>query len=127
MCLPLIDPTAVLCIGKSIDFLQALDPSFRETNRALALEARQILCEALGAAPPAPESMIGSLAAVPLPDGDNVALQDSLWREHRIEVPIMPWPEPPKRLVRVSAQLYNTREQYAYLANALIALAGGSR
>jgi isopenicillin-N epimerase len=125
-----VDPTAVLCIGKSIEVLQTLDPAFRETNRSLTLEARKILCDALGVAPPSPASMIGSLAAIPIPDGDNMALQDALFREHRIEVPIMPWPASPKRLVRVSAQLYNTREQYAYLAKTLIALigrAGGSR
>jgi isopenicillin-N epimerase len=114
-----IDPTAILCIGKCIEFLEGLDPSWRDKNRALALEARGILCEALGVPPPAPESMIGSLAAVPLPDGDALGLQDRLFRDHRIEVPIFAWPAPPKRVVRVSAQLYNTRAEYALLAKAL--------
>jgi selenocysteine lyase/cysteine desulfurase len=31
----------------------------------------------------------------------------------------MSWPAPPKRLIRVSAQLYNTREHFARLAEAL--------
>ena len=36
-----------------------------------------------------------------------------------IEVPVMPWPRPPRRLLRISAQLYNRREQYDRLAEAL--------
>ena len=125
-----VDPTAALCIPASIDFLEMAAPDFRQRNRALALAARGILCDALGVPPPAPDAMIGSLAAVPLPDGAAAAssplaidpLQAKLFEEHRIEVPVVAWPAPPKRLVRVSAQLYNTREQYELLARALGAL-----
>ncbi|HSQ63332.1 MAG TPA: aminotransferase class V-fold PLP-dependent enzyme [Polyangiaceae bacterium] len=127
------DVTPVLCIPASIDALAAMVPgglpAVMARNRALALEARGILCAALGVPPPCPESMIGSLAAVPLPDGKPAPpsplygdpLQDVLFERHAIEVPVVPWPAPPKRLIRVSAQLYNTREQYEYLARALAA------
>ena len=72
--------------------------------------------------------MIGSLAALPLPDGDVApptgtpyadALQEALVSRHHIQVPIMPWPARPKRLVRIAAQIYNAPEQYDYLAGAL--------
>ena len=128
-----IDPTAILCIPASIDALSALLPGglpeVMRRNRALALEARRILCDALKVPAPCPESMIGSLAAVPLPDGKPAPpsplygdpLQDVLLERHAIEVPVVPWPAPPKRLIRISAQLYNTREQYEYLAGALLA------
>ena len=127
------DVMPVLCIPASIDALAAMVPgglpAVMARNRALALEARGILCAALGVPPPCPESMIGSLAAVPLPDGKPAPpsplygdpLQDVLFERHAIEVPVVPWPAPPKRLIRVSAQLYNTREQYEYLARALAA------
>jgi isopenicillin-N epimerase len=114
-----LDPTSWLSIPLAI---RSFDwPTVRAHNRALALEARQILCEALSVPPPAPESMIGSLAAVPLPDGDAVELQRKLW-ERGIEVPIPPWPAPPRRLVRISAQLYNHAKQYRQLAAALVDL-----
>ena len=125
------DVTPVLCIPASIDALGAMVPGglpeIMARNRALALAARGILCEALRVPPPCPESMIGSLAAVPLPDGKPAPpsplygdpLQDVLFERHAIEVPVVPWPAPPKRLIRISAQLYNTREQYEYLARAL--------
>jgi isopenicillin-N epimerase len=46
-------------------------------------------------------------------------LQDELLDRYRIEVPVIPWPHPPKRILRVSAQAYNQIEQYHKLADAL--------
>jgi isopenicillin-N epimerase len=42
-----------------------------------------------------------------------------LLRRHGIEVPIIPWPAPPKRVLRISAQLYNSLPEYERLAEAL--------
>jgi isopenicillin-N epimerase len=84
-------------------------------------------------APPCPEELVGSLAALPLPDagpasaggdGELDPLQEALYAEHRIEVPVIPWPSPPRRLLRISAQLYNTIDEYARLAAALQRLIG---
>ena len=71
--------------------------------------------------------MIGSMAAVPLPDGSATtapilygdALQQVLFEKYAIEVPIQPWPAAPKRVLRVSAQLYNTLSDYERLVSAL--------
>jgi isopenicillin-N epimerase len=77
---------------------------------------------------PAPEEMIGSLAAVPLPEGAAGARPDAfaidplpraLFEQHRIEVPVFPWPAPPRRLVRISAAIYNELAEYEALAAAL--------
>ena len=42
-----------------------------------------------------------------------------------IEVPAFFWPAPPRRLLRISAQLYNTPEQYERLAAALVETTSG--
>jgi isopenicillin-N epimerase len=130
-----MDPTPILCIAESMrvlgDTYPGGWPAIMERNHALALAARRILCDELGATPPCPADMIGSLAAVPLPDGSPEPpssplyadpLQDALLDRFGIQVPIVPWPGPPKRLVRVSAQLYNTPEHYEKLAAALVEL-----
>lgn len=131
------DPTAYLCIPEAIEFMASLLPGgwskLMENNRAKALLARQVLCEALGVSPPCPDEMIGSMAVLPLPDqlalsepADRTQewplLQDILCDRFHIEVPVIPWNTPFKQMVRVSAQLYNTPEQYNYLAKALVTL-----
>ena len=126
------DPSAWLAVPAAIrEMERMLDGGWdeiRRRNRRLVLAGRRILCDALEIDEPCPEAMIGSLAAVQLPDGDASAsedpfsidpLQNRLLDDWRIEVPVIDWPAPPKRLVRISAQLYNSREQYAYLARAL--------
>jgi len=127
------DPSAVLSVPQAIRFVGSLRPGgwpeIMACNRALALAARKILLAAVSAAEPCPEEFIGSLAAVPLPDAPPEAgpqlprneypLQDVLRTKHRIEVPIISWPAPPKRLLRISAQLYNSLPQYELLAGAL--------
>lgn len=131
------DPTAYLCVPEAIRFLGSLLPGgwseLMENNRTKALYARRLLCEALGVSPPCPEEMIGSMAVVPLPSKLSLyeengqvrewpVLQDVLFERFNIEVPIVPWSNPFKQIMRVSAQLYNTSEQYNYLAKALLTL-----
>lgn len=128
------DPTAALGVPEAIRFIGSLLPGgwpvVMAHNRALALAARTILCEALQIKEPCPPEFIGALAAVPLPDAATDALprlpfnefplQDALRDKHRIEVPIIPWPGPRGRLLRISAQLYNSLPQYELLAKALV-------
>jgi isopenicillin-N epimerase len=127
------DPSPALCVPKAIEFVRSLRPGgwdeVMNHNRELALVARRVLCEALRIPLPCPDELIGSLASVPIPDAPDSKpsnnplyldpLQDRLLEEFKIEVPIIPWPAPPKRLLRVSAQLYNSLPQYEQLAGAL--------
>jgi isopenicillin-N epimerase len=72
--------------------------------------------------------MIGSLAAVTLPESsgrlattplESDPLQTVLFETHRIEVPLWSWPGPPRRHLRIAAQIYNDRAQFERLAAAL--------
>jgi isopenicillin-N epimerase len=126
------DPTAWLVVPDAIELVGGLLPGgwpdVRARNHNLVLQARDGLCAALGIEPPAPDEMLGAMAALPLPDAEDGAVPSG-WAEdpladvlrHRwgIEVPVMSWPAPPHRLLRVSAQLYNRPEEYEALAEAL--------
>ena len=122
------DPTPWLCIGTAIDYVGSLLPggwpAVMAANHALAIEARAILCAALSVATPAPGSMIGSIASVPLPPPAPGSPAERLtheglmnwFRERGVETWLYPWPCAGGELLRVSAQLYNAREEYVRLA-----------
>jgi len=97
-------------------------------NRALALEARDLICQELGLESPCPVDMIGSLATVCLPVPKKATftdyhvvdpLKEILRHNHGIEVSLSAWPSPAGRYLRVSAQLYNSLVDYQQLTTAL--------
>jgi len=124
------DPTAFLCVPAAIRFLGGLLPggwpALMEHNRSLALAGRRALCQALRIPEPAPAEMIGSLASVPLPYATQPSaswdpLQRTLSERHHVEVPVYSFPQYPRRLVRIAAQIYNSPDQYERLSTALTA------
>ena len=132
------DPSAQLSIPAAIEFGASLLsggwPALRERDRDLALQGRDLLCAALGVEAPAPDSMIGSMAAVPLPfeaadaqlpggaqydDPVHAGLQ-----QHGIQASIGAWPQRPdgqpwRRLVRISAAPYVSLSDLKLLAGVL--------
>jgi isopenicillin-N epimerase len=132
------DPTPYLTIPAALRFVGALDRDgwrgLMAANNALARIGRDSLVAALGIPPPAPDSMIGSMASVPLPwlpdDAAADALQRALFDEEGIEVPIGRWPVPAARdpgspgratVLRISAQRYVRAEEFEHLARAVAA------
>ena len=124
------DPTPALCLPAAIRFLGGLLPggwdALRTRNRALAVDARRLLCAALDVPVPYPDELVGALALVPLPDGpppDHFAMLDplqvTLFERYRIETLIATFPAAPRRVMRVSAHAYNTIADYERLAGAL--------
>ena len=136
------DPTAWLCVGESIRFLADLLPGgirlLMGRNRDLALAARRLLCGRLPAVPVGPEEMLGSMAAVMLPDHDPSLLPEPgvspplpqlgrmLLEQFGIEVPVYYWQDQSRAILRISAQAYNRLDQYERLAEVLEALWQGA-
>ncbi|CAN5703758.1 aminotransferase class V-fold PLP-dependent enzyme [soil metagenome] len=142
------DMSPYLCAAACPDHLSSLletsspaaDPltNFRAANNDLCRRARTLIAAALGVDLPAPASMLGAMATIPLPPHPRPlalrlaarptkyqdALQDTLLTRHRIQVPIINLPaltegDPPRRFVRIACMLYNAPAQYEYLAGAL--------
>lgn len=130
------DPSPWLCIGDSIRFLSGLMPGGLEAlmkrNHDLAVLGQRILCDRVGLAPVGVESMLGSMAAVHLPDNEKAfdengqpqpaeewQLNNELFAENKIEVPAWHWPAAPKMLLRICAHAYNHSAQYEQLAEVL--------
>jgi isopenicillin-N epimerase len=100
-------------------------------NHALAIAGRDRIAAVLGIAPPAPDSMLGSMAALPLRGIRDDLAAETLGRmletEDGIQVPIFGWPvraaragsDPEQVLIRISAQRYNEAADYDRLAEAL--------
>jgi isopenicillin-N epimerase len=145
-----LDPTAWLAVPDAIEFVGGLVPggwpALMARNHDLAVRSGTVLANALGAPPdpPAPDGMLGSMVALPLPsDGplastgagssplDTDPIQRRLLDEHRIEVPIYPWPvpaaesaAPARRLIRVSSAAHNGPDDVDRLAAAVQILLG---
>lgn len=122
------DSTSRLTIGPAIDFLQQLGiAEFRHHSHALAEQAR-VEIEKLTGQPslvPPTSEWFGPMISMPLPlqgltappQGKRDPLQDWLWDNHQIEVPITWWQG--HRLLRVSCHLYTDSDDIAKLSQAL--------
>lgn len=126
------DPTAACCVAESIAFMKSLFPGgwkeLMERNHRLALKGRDILSEILPVGVSCPDRYMSSMAILPLPPSDKLnplgiyfvdELQDRLFKDYQAEVMISSWPQVPSRLLRISAQVYNSEEQYHLLAEIL--------
>ena len=119
------DLSAWLAVPRALRFLEELGVhAVREHNHAMAAWAQRLLCDRLRIQRPLSPldgSMLGSMAAVPLPDrlaglpdAELEGLQQRLYSEHRLEVPLMRLGK--SLLLRVSCQAYNAPRQYERVA-----------
>ncbi|WP_276955131.1 aminotransferase class V-fold PLP-dependent enzyme [Allomeiothermus silvanus] len=118
------DPSAYLAAPEGIRFMRDLGvEAMRQYNHDLAGGAAQMLMERWNLELPTPQSMIGSMVTLPLPQGlgsspaDAARLKDALLFEDHIEVPVMAiggrlW-------ARISAQIYNDLSDIERFAQAL--------
>lgn len=125
------DYSAYIGVKDAIDYMPTLVnggwDAIKKHNHELVWKAANNIANALGVQLPAPQEMIGSICNIPMPNGQapskkfhsNVALKDVLFKKYKIEVPIFMFPIAPTQWLRISAQLYNTKEQYEYLLECL--------
>jgi isopenicillin-N epimerase len=125
------DPTPWLCAAEAVCWLGRLLPGgwpeLQQHNHHLAVQARRLLCERWQVPEPCPENLLGAMATIPLPDrfqgrsrsGKIDPEQLDLYDRFGVEVPFVRIGQPPRRYLRISAQIYNSVEEYEYLARAL--------
>ncbi len=132
------DPTALLAVPAALDAVAGLVAggwsAVMARNAEVAVQGRRLLAAAAGRPPLAPESMLGSMAAVELPPDRGFTARDAVAEDPlaarlravaAIEVPVHAWPrevEPAGRrlrLLRASVHLHNDPAELAYLAEAL--------
>jgi isopenicillin-N epimerase len=127
------DPTAAICVADSIEYMESLLPggwqAVMERNHLLCLESRDMICNLLEIEKPCPDSMLAGMATFPLPVSPDTTpvgyksfepLQEFLFNEYNIEIPVWNWGSPSSRLIRIAVQLYNSPAQFRYFAEALI-------
>lgn len=128
-------PAAIATMGS---MLPGGWPALMAQNHELVMRGRRIVLEAMSEAGwgglngegAAPESMIGTMATIILPEppAEKLArptlyddtLQDELAHRHRCVVPVWRLASNNTRVLRISAQVYNTEDQYRTLAAALV-------
>ncbi len=124
------DISAWLTTPAAIAFLAELGWSeVRAHNHAMAVWAQQYLCGKWGVEPISPldGSLLGSMCTVPLPPpldrlsvDEGKALQQRLYTEHQVEVPIVRFGE--RTYVRPCWQVYNTSSEAERLAEVVSTL-----
>ena len=128
------DMTPWLVVPEALRALAALDPDgwlgLMRRNHRLVLEGRSIICDKLGLEPPVPDEMVGSMAAILLPDatgqdpGDQLSPLNFELMKRGFETLVMVWPRWPHQVLRVSAHHYNTADEYGALAAVLSEVVG---
>tara|TARA_B100001113_G_scaffold128088_1_gene104541 strand:+ start:1383 stop:2576 length:1194 start_codon:yes stop_codon:yes gene_type:complete len=130
------DPSPWLCIPFAISHIGGLInggwENIMNKNHEMAIFGRDLLCETLDISPPTPDSMVSSMSSVEFPwdedvgpapiDGDPI--HNTLFDEYRIQVPVISWPNHNRKYLRISAQIYNSKEDYEYLSDSLISILG---
>jgi isopenicillin-N epimerase len=125
------DYSAYISVKNAIDTMPNIANGtwdiIKQQNHEMVWEAALLIANTLQVALPIPKHMVGSICNIPLPSGHllnhsymgKTALKQILFDKYKIEVPVFLFPAAPTQWLRISAQLYNSMEQYEYLAQCL--------
>lgn len=117
------DPTPWLSVEAALDFVQRQGghDRIRAHNVALRAAGARTLEREVGLMEAAPATMLAALETRPLPNKlgtDHLLLSRRMWEEHGVEAVVVPFDG--RLWVRISAQIYNTPDDYERLAAALL-------
>ena len=131
------DYSNVLVLPECLEFYATLLPGgwpeLLASNHRLIMQGRDTIAQLAGLTPPCPETLIGCMATLiipepPAPPSAGIAprrtlyddpLQDALLDRHRVVAPVWRLGANGPRVIRFSAQVYNHPEQYAHAGRAL--------
>ena len=121
------DPSAYLAAPEGLAMIHELGfEKILSYNHRLAWEAACYLSDRWKTKLTMPESMVATMATIPLPERmgksklEAMHLRDRLLFEHKIEIQLHSWKE--RLWVRVSAQIYNDMHDIERLADAVSTL-----
>lgn len=127
------DYTANLVIPDAIEHMGAQHPGgwggLMARNHALVVEGAALIRERCGLVATAPDTMFGSMYGLMLPadpsPGRELVYEDPIWDalrgRHGVQAPVWDLEPAGARILRISAQLYNSIGDYERLAVALSA------
>lgn len=123
------DPTPLLTIPTALDFIDSLATNgvneMMKQNHQLCIEMTNMLCKTLEIPLPCPNDSISSMCALPISSANPLfpgqidPIQDQLFHDYHIEIPVIRWPDSTSRLIRFSCHSYNNPAQYKLLGNCL--------
>jgi isopenicillin-N epimerase len=124
------DYTAYCCVKPVIEYLSEVFtggwPAIMEHNRRLVLKGRDIILNSLQLKDYTPEEMTGSMATFKLNSKTELdsktgldTLAIKLFDKYKIEAVIPRLHQTDERILRISAHIYNSEEDYHILGNAL--------
>ena len=115
------DMSAFLTMPTAIDFYKKEIRPYQAACQKIIQDAYSELQSTLNSLPISPGgSWLGQMVAHPLPSQKNPDLKERLWKDHQIEIPIFEWEG--QEFIRISIQVYNSKNDVNLLMSALHAL-----
>ena len=115
------DMSAFLTMPTAIDFYKKEIRPYQAACQKIIQDAYSELQSTLNSLPISPGgSWLGQMVAHPLPSQKKPDLKEKLWKDHQIEIPIFEWEG--QEFIRISIQVYNSKNDVNLLMSALHAL-----
>ncbi|MEO0560941.1 MAG: aminotransferase class V-fold PLP-dependent enzyme [Chloroflexota bacterium] len=112
------NPAAYLSVPDAIKWqVEQKWDAVREACHTLAVDYRARLVELCGTRPTSPDDNFRQMFTVELPPCDAANVQETLWRDYKVEVPVTIWNG--RQFLRVSVQGYNTAADLDRLLHAV--------